>query len=376
MFYFSGHGFDDSYGNGYLAPYDIVKEEPFVHGINMKELRDLISKAKNKNGIIAVLDCCHSGYATSKGNGNNALFDDSLNGLEGKGRFILASSDSNQESKEFQVPEDQMQNTFHHHGAFSYYILQGLQGNAANDKGIVTLEGVMRYASKRMFEHKKQEPKYYSEQASIPELIRLTIRSEDFQRIKQTEINNIKILMEGGQSVTSSRIAVLKEISSKLNELLSYENDDATNNALTEFKSDLENEIQFYNDTLWNWLLKYGEALSRNLNKEFPGLHKRLLDEIVGECLLFPALAEVDPSHLYLIETIYESASKDNEIFQDDLVLNKFVQMVMRYSKICFQANKQSPLKAMSAVSGSPQQGSGTASRVQTPVLGARSLHG
>src|SRR5437879_4646271 len=37
LFYFSGHGFVDSYNDGYIAPYDMSLDEPYTLGINMGE---------------------------------------------------------------------------------------------------------------------------------------------------------------------------------------------------------------------------------------------------------------------------------------------------------------------------------------------------
>ena len=46
-FYFSGHGLIDESNVGYIAPYDMDPDDPFVNGINMEELRNFISRSKN-----------------------------------------------------------------------------------------------------------------------------------------------------------------------------------------------------------------------------------------------------------------------------------------------------------------------------------------
>src|SRR5215213_9080681 len=48
LLYFSGHGFHDDYGNGYIAPWNIRRDEPLVRGIRMQELTELILAAKLK----------------------------------------------------------------------------------------------------------------------------------------------------------------------------------------------------------------------------------------------------------------------------------------------------------------------------------------
>ncbi len=66
LFYFSGHGFQDGSGNTYIAPYDMIKDEPFLHGINLEELMRLFNNPENDTNII-ILDCCYGDAATKKG---------------------------------------------------------------------------------------------------------------------------------------------------------------------------------------------------------------------------------------------------------------------------------------------------------------------
>jgi uncharacterized caspase-like protein len=62
ILYFSGQGIVDENKEGYLAPYDMDPEDPFLYGINMKELRNVISKSKNKASVVMILDCCYAFY--------------------------------------------------------------------------------------------------------------------------------------------------------------------------------------------------------------------------------------------------------------------------------------------------------------------------
>ena len=63
LFYFSGHGFVDVYNTGYIAPYDMLREKPFVCGINMRELNYMLSTSLNKKNIVLILDVSYSGIA-------------------------------------------------------------------------------------------------------------------------------------------------------------------------------------------------------------------------------------------------------------------------------------------------------------------------
>ena len=64
--YFAGHGVVDKNNVGYLAPYDMDPEDPFVSGINMEELRKIIYESKNQASVLMLLDCSSSGIS-SKG---------------------------------------------------------------------------------------------------------------------------------------------------------------------------------------------------------------------------------------------------------------------------------------------------------------------
>jgi uncharacterized caspase-like protein len=61
---FSGHGLIDENNDGYIAPYDMDSTDPFVCGIKMEDLREVIYRAKNKESVLLILDCCYAGIST------------------------------------------------------------------------------------------------------------------------------------------------------------------------------------------------------------------------------------------------------------------------------------------------------------------------
>ena len=97
IFYFAGHGVTDGYGNGYIAPSDMIADEPFVHGINMDLLDETIQKyykmyGRNNNTAAAViLDCCYAGKIsrTRSTTSSKDDFDFIVQHLVGKGNFIF-----------------------------------------------------------------------------------------------------------------------------------------------------------------------------------------------------------------------------------------------------------------------------------------------
>jgi hypothetical protein len=158
LFYFSGHAFADTYGNGFLAPYDMVYDRPFERGIRMQELNDLVRKAVNKAVVLIILDACKSGIAAEGEKGPPEMpiedaFDLDAGAEENgaKGRVVLASSGPDEKSIE--LPECRHQylaGDAHPHGAFTYHVLEALSGGAASDDADVTLSALHAYVEREM----------------------------------------------------------------------------------------------------------------------------------------------------------------------------------------------------------------------------------
>jgi hypothetical protein len=157
IFYFAGHGFLDDYGNSYIAPWDHEYDEPLVHGIRLAELRDYFLANNNNAEALLILDCSHSGVASEpqKGKGRTGLsgrFYASLTGNQtpriGPGKFILASSGADGLLREwsaaheipiFDKKGDWLRNDeleMHAHGVMTFYLLEGMNGRAAEDEEV------------------------------------------------------------------------------------------------------------------------------------------------------------------------------------------------------------------------------------------------
>ena len=62
LFYYSGHGVLDAYGDHYLAPSELNPFEPDAKGFLFDELTKMIDKSDSQR-IVTILDCCYSGAA-------------------------------------------------------------------------------------------------------------------------------------------------------------------------------------------------------------------------------------------------------------------------------------------------------------------------
>ena len=124
IFYFSGHGYLDEYGGGYIVTPDYkINDE----GILMDEILNIANESKVKNKVI-ILDCCHSGsFGSPK----------SLNGKTtqiGEGVSILTSSKADEVSMEVNG-----------HGIFTNLLLDAMQGGAADLRGHITPGSIYSY---------------------------------------------------------------------------------------------------------------------------------------------------------------------------------------------------------------------------------------
>lgn len=150
LFYYSGHGIPDIDGDMYLSTSEIDPKLPDKRGFSFSRLTKLIQRSISLR-IVAILDCCYSGAArVSKGGGKDdaallgsAAIRNSSRILEGEGKCILAASQGLQEA--YALEE-------HSHSIYTYYLLQGLNGNefSVDDNGLVTPDTLSRYVYNAM----------------------------------------------------------------------------------------------------------------------------------------------------------------------------------------------------------------------------------
>ena len=180
LFYFSGHGFHDEYGNGYIAPWDMLHDEPMVRGIRMRDLTELLLAAKMKKTVLMILDCCYSGIATEGERGMPAgmekpRFDQWFSELQedlGKGRIVLASAGKDEKSHELLTCEHTLGpggEAPHAHGVFTYHLLEALDGKATTGEDEeITLEGLLKYIDAQMKNFPEHKPTFFGASMTQP----------------------------------------------------------------------------------------------------------------------------------------------------------------------------------------------------------------
>jgi hypothetical protein len=248
LFYFSGHGFVDGYNNGYIAPFDMSLDEPYVFGINLRELRDTMSAAINKKSVVMILDCCYSGIAMEGDRPispiNREYFEHHLD-LSGEGRIILASSQSDAKSKETECAHAYNTNP-HTHGVFTYHLIEGIDGKAADaETGIVSVEGLYRYIEGSMMGDIQQKPKFSVTEGARLKNIQIAVVRDVFSRKIDAIIEEVSELTKRDE------IFALYYATKQVNELIML---DPGNKNITNFVKVITDSLQSYSGRIADWL--------------------------------------------------------------------------------------------------------------------------
>lgn len=346
IFYFAGHGIVDKIDNkdeGYIAPYDMDPEDPYVSGISMEDLRTVISTSQNDTSVIMFLDCCFSGKATQDRTRGSVLAAPETRNLSaiqiqnmveapnqsaelegGRGKIILASSEADAVAREKEGCKHLgRDDPPHSHGAFSFHLIEGLDGRAADsDTGVITIGNIRKYIEDQMNNEGKQRPVYSVAEASRIESIRLA---------KSPKLYNAKIaeIIKSAKEFSEATYGILKlpdiqslaEAAKKVGELITL---DSNNENILIMRKKIEDGLNSYFEPAINWF---------DINKRFARLkieeiEAKLYDRKLPDLLLtlnFEELQKIDQYRLgTLIDLCAEVADKTEFQSPDDYSLRRF----------------------------------------------------
>jgi uncharacterized caspase-like protein len=322
-FFFAGHGVLDNNralntNDGYIAPYDMDPEDPYVSGIRMGDLRNVISASKNDASVIMFLDCCFAGIAakdTTRGNQRTVMVNpetrnmfasevknmieptnQSSNLQGGRGKIILASSEADEAAREIGNCRHLDRDDPHPHGAFSFYLIEGLDGKAADpDTGVITIGSIRNYIEEQMRDEGKQTPVYHIADASRIDNIKLAISQERYNA-------KIKQIVDSAEACAAARYGILNladmqslaEAAKKVGDLASL---DPNNKKIPILRKSVEAEITSYFEPTTNWFITNMEPARLMINKIEPALFDQGLQELILG-LNFDELQKMDQNKL------------------------------------------------------------------------------
>lgn len=161
LLYFSGHGvLEPNTQQAVLCLADTRKEDLLATGLGMQELVGILG-ASRANQQLLCLDTCHSGDMRLLGGNRGSARDGNISetflnpttqmmdilrqrASQSKGFCALLSCDQGQQSWEF--PELG-------HGVFTYYLMQGLLGEAADSHGVIEADGLYKYVYRQTLQY-------------------------------------------------------------------------------------------------------------------------------------------------------------------------------------------------------------------------------
>jgi len=327
VFYFSGHGVPDGYGEHYLAPSDLKTELPEYYGFKFTDLEDQANKSPARK-IIRILDCCFSGAAEAKTGGEEDVAKSARAAIdktfkEGDGKCVLASSLADQES--FKKKDEP-------YSLFTSCVLEGLnggkEGRAINLEGYVTPYTLGNYVYHRMMdENRRQKP------------------------ITKTEMSGDIILAYHPKLIKrqENELALQKSVTSTSSETKDDNSVSQSNTALTAL---LESARKYYvrreyrkADTLFERVLEIDPNHIEGLNSKGISLYR--LGEYDKAKACFNKVLEIDPENIVALnnveilskkidDTRVPSPNDANSWIRQGLSLyneNKFEEALRHYDK-------------------------------------------
>jgi len=154
LFYFSGHGvLEPNTQQAMLCLADTQKDNLLATGLGLQELLQTLDTGSAHQQLIC-LDTCHSGDMMPRGARSATVVQENptpqllqvlrQRAAQSKGFCALLSCDQGQQSWEF--PELG-------HGVFTYYLMRGLLGEAADSQGVIEADGLYKYVYRKTLQY-------------------------------------------------------------------------------------------------------------------------------------------------------------------------------------------------------------------------------
>jgi hypothetical protein len=305
LFYFSGHGFVDGYGNRYIAPYDIERNKPFIKGLNMTEITRTItdycrsSTEIMKKKVVTILDCCHGESIVDKGDGDPGEgFVNGFQELKGEGRIIIASTDSDEKARENATCIDQNKKGEHPHGILTSHLLHALEGGReerlCGENGIILINDIMKFIKEEITGERQRIRFLVDGEGDILE----TEISVNLEQIKDSMPDLIE---EARSYFNEPNMYALNTCTKIINKVLRW---DTNNHEANILKGDIIQVLDCYRRKMPNWLTVNEPVLSAEFARYARG--QRLYDKMLGldTYLTFESLLKIEPIMLCLLHKL------------------------------------------------------------------------
>ena len=123
FFFYSSHGAGDAEGKTYFITFDAVLDELADTALPMQDLKAEIEKIRCRN-VVMMIDTCHSGGVKSLKRPDEKAYDKLVRSADKSTRIAILTSSRTHETS--------LESEKWRHGAFTYYMLEGLSGAGDN----------------------------------------------------------------------------------------------------------------------------------------------------------------------------------------------------------------------------------------------------
>jgi uncharacterized caspase-like protein len=245
-----------------------------------------------------------------------------------QGMIILGSSHQDHLSKEKNNCVHSENDPPHSHGAFSYHLIEGLEGKAADaDTGIISIDSLKRYIEKQMLAEQKQKPIYSIGGASNFGNIKIAIYQGKFEAKIQSLINEAMNLL-GDQSETFKNIFSLYDAAKKVNEIRSLIPDHPD---IPKLISQIDKSLYNYKEPTINWLDSNIMVAAEKINEIGNYFYSEELPDLVYS-LSFNTLVTLSNSYVKALYYILSHVKQNTQFEKSDdpklLVLVKQLRVI------------------------------------------------
>lgn len=206
IIYYSGHGAPEG-RETYWVTYNANIDDLYTTALNNNDISEMLARIQSER-VINFLDSCYSAATVNRRDRTRSLQTEiPWEKFSGKGRVTISASDGKQLSLELDE---------YGHGVFTYYLLEGLKGNAdTNQDGIVEVDEIWNYVKYQVTDtaRKAGNPQTPVLQGQLTAGIPLTFNMDLFrqqqqeQQIARQQEELKQFLMNGGISLTQYNCA-------------------------------------------------------------------------------------------------------------------------------------------------------------------------
>lgn len=149
LIFIAGHGLQDGQtGTYYFVPHNAHAENLLYEGLPMPMFEEVCKRIRSQvNKLVLWMDTCHAGAASLDSRGLPGQ-DLSVALLEASGQYVLSASKAGELSMEGE--QYKFEDEDRGHGAFTYSLLRGLRGAAADSAGVVWISDLFGHVSREV----------------------------------------------------------------------------------------------------------------------------------------------------------------------------------------------------------------------------------